>query len=136
MPVYLLLPVAISVVCLLGWIAWLSFNWRVFRATKDLDAFDHTAQLAPAFLRWFRSPNSTGDGTTSTLPDAGATQRRAKLMQRPQAQAAQARGGAGLPARVAMMGTALGLSSIGRRARGQVRVASSKVVNGETASAT
>ncbi|MEU4607432.1 hypothetical protein AB0F43_30985 [Kribbella sp. NPDC023972] len=53
---------AISVVALIGWVAWLIFNWCVFKKAEFAEAFDRTAQLAPAFLRSLRARSIENQG--------------------------------------------------------------------------
>ena len=74
MPTYLypaLALLVVSVVVLCGWLAWLAFNWLVFMTAGSPDAFDRTAQLAPAFLRSLRS-RSDEDISLPVIDQAGA----------------------------------------------------------------
>jgi hypothetical protein len=72
MPTYLyplLVPVALALVGLFGWTFWLAFNWSVFKhSDRKVEAFDHTAQLAPAFLRWLRSPAASAADDNTAPP--------------------------------------------------------------------
>lgn len=71
MPAYLYpaaVLVAVAVVVLLGWIAWLIFNWQVFKKSDHkVEAFDRVAQLAPAYLQPSvgTSVSKTADGETT-----------------------------------------------------------------------